>query len=893
MDEEFFPSDISFKKRRLQGACDECKKRKSRISLGITAIYDGLITYNFAKAIARLCPATYAVTAWRSGPSVHMSGQWQGSTPRGQKTVPSLVKSILSPTKPYIIPENPEQIRQVLTSLAYRIVTLEEQLAERDRDGDFPGSIGQRSPSMMCAYYTPATLTQDGDDDESDTGLAAVLDEDVKKHVKIEHAQMRHFGQSSIVSFVRSALDAQVDKDALGTGSEPGQSKAAAIPQPMSRRPEFWNVHPWQIPIEEPPPHYIFPEEDLLHNLIDLYFTNISPFFPILHRGIFEKCVSQNLHHRDRDFAAVVLVVCATASRTSEDPRVLDDRDEHGRLSAGWKWFRQIRLIKNKFIEPPSVYELQLYCITVYFLSGTSTPEASWVVLGLGVRLAQDMGIHRKPPSDAKPTIESQLWNRAFWVLIAIDVVMSTFLGRPRATHTDDFDLPLPIECDDEYWETEDPEMAFKQPPGKPCTMSYWVSFLKLLDIVGFSQRTIYAVRKTDMWTRMGMSGPEWTEKIVAELDSALNAWVDTIPGHLKWNPTHPSQTHFLQSTILYMTYYWVQLLVHKSFLNPHPNAKVGFPSMTICANAARLAIHLAEVFQKQGRGGAVWMFPTVMHAVYSSGIVLYVNTGKGKKAGNGNSEAVADVQKCIQILSKYEKISQVAGRFCDILNDLFSVSASISESTNDSSLPASLSRSRKRPDSRRRAEEEDEEGRRNREGEGEEREEEGERRPPSAGSSAGPRAAWRPMASSKRATSGFTSSGTPHFDPAHSPSRPFSSQSQSQFALPISTAELGVGSLNLPFPYPNQYDQQHQQYSYEAAQFDQIAAGLGVGGGGGGGGGVEGQTNYRSRFMADALATAFGDAGHEGEGFPSAHSNPGAGTSAGAWNDWSFLMDS
>ena len=117
------------------------------------------------------------------------------------------------------------------------------------------------------------------------------------------------------------------------------------------------------------------------------------------------------------------------------------------------------------------------------------------------------------------------------------------------------FDAPLPIECEDEYWETEDPEQTFRQPPGEPCTTSYWITFMKLLDIIGFAQQTLvrssassslvdrppthptppqYAVRKTDMWTRMGMTGREWNEKIVAELDSALNAWVDTIPEHRK-----------------------------------------------------------------------------------------------------------------------------------------------------------------------------------------------------------------------------------------------------------------------------------------------------------------------------------------------------------------------
>ncbi|KAL0574794.1 Gypsy retrotransposon integrase-like protein 1 [Marasmius crinis-equi] len=786
--------DIPLKKRRLQGACDECKKRKIKCD---SASMPGNVCSN-CLAFRTKCTRVMAAAKKKRGPPA--------GTPRGQKTVPVLVKAILSTTKPYVIPEDPDQLRQILTSLASRIVSLEEQLSQAERDAD-DSSAGQKSPSMMDAYYTPAVLPHD--DDEA---LPIVREEEVIKHVKIDHAHTRHFGLSSTLNLVVSALDAKVDKDVVEDrdGSSSGKRKSVpvtvGIQRPVAKRHEFWGVHSWQIPIEDPFTQYVFPPEDLMHDLIDLYFTHVNPFFPILHRGIFERSVAESLHHWDRCFAAVVLA------------------------------------------------------IAVYFVNGTSTPEASWVLLGLGVRYAQDLGIHRKLPGDAKPTVESQLQNRAFWGLIAIDVVMSVFLGRPRATHTDDFDLPLPIECDDEFWGTEDPEMAFKQPPGKPCTMSFWVSFLKLLDIVGFAQRTIYAVRKTDMWTRMGISGPEWTKKIVAELDSALNAWVDTIPDHLKWNPSN-SQTHtqlfFHQSTMLYMTYYWVQLLVHKPFLGLSQE-DVGFPSMTICTNAARLAVHLAEVHQRRtgagSSGGHVWMFPTVM-------IVLYVNTGKGEKT----SDTVGDVRKCIRILRRYEITSQVAGRFCDILNDLFST-----DTTADEVLTTNLRR-RGRPD-------EEDEG---------EEEEEG---PPVPSESLARPTSLRPIASSSRVSGelyleqgGDTDVGAAPELQSH---QPF--QSQSQFTLPISTAELGSSDFNFPFHETNttpglgyssqlEYDQsqlpQQQQhtyydpYFYTDADMTQFSGFAGSASASGvdidGGVGVEGQYDYyNSRFMADALATSFAGVG-------------------------------
>lgn len=88
------------------------------------------------------------------------------------------------------------------------------------------------------------------------------------------------------------------------------------------------------------------------------------------------------------------------------------------------------------------------------------------------------------------------------------DIFASTLLGRPRSMSQNEcvstdcsnhswemipfsFDADLPIDCDDEYWEQGDPELAFEQPPGKPSTMSYWTCYLKLANILGLTLHTI------------------------------------------------------------------------------------------------------------------------------------------------------------------------------------------------------------------------------------------------------------------------------------------------------------------------------------------------------------------------------------------------------------------
>lgn len=53
------------------------------------------------------------------------------------------------------------------------------------------------------------------------------------------------------------------------------------------------------------------------------------------------------------------------------------------------------------------------------------------------------------------------------------------------------FDLDYPIECDDEYWVVDDPQQAFKQPPGKPAMVVHFIQSLKLTEIHTRALRTI------------------------------------------------------------------------------------------------------------------------------------------------------------------------------------------------------------------------------------------------------------------------------------------------------------------------------------------------------------------------------------------------------------------
>jgi hypothetical protein len=107
---------------------------------------------------------------------------------------------------------------------------------------------------------------------------------------------------------------------------------------------------------------YLFPDPDLLHDLIHHYFTEHNIYAPILHRPSFESDVAEGLHLRDNGFGAVVLLVCAIGSRYVDDPRVLLEGSSS--YSAGWPLYNQVHMVRKSSLVPPRLYDVQQFAVS-------------------------------------------------------------------------------------------------------------------------------------------------------------------------------------------------------------------------------------------------------------------------------------------------------------------------------------------------------------------------------------------------------------------------------------------------------------------------------------------------------------------------------------------------
>ena len=115
-------------------------------------------------------------------------------------------------------------------------------------------------------------------------------------------------------------------------------------------------------------------------------------------------------------------------------------------------------------------------------------------------------------------------------------------------------DLDLPIEVDDEYWENDDPELAFRQPEGKPAVVSCFIHWIKLSHIIAYALKTLvcsaiwgssdvppdHAPNPHSQYTpsrakaALGLTGADWKEQTVQKLNDALLKWLEELPPHCK-----------------------------------------------------------------------------------------------------------------------------------------------------------------------------------------------------------------------------------------------------------------------------------------------------------------------------------------------------------------------
>ncbi|KAM5544144.1 hypothetical protein V8D89_002193 [Ganoderma adspersum] len=446
----------AFKKRKLQRACDYCRRKKS----------DGpeMPNNRCSNCMERRAECTYVQGPVRAEFADMYVEDLEGRLERMEKVISTLVPDTdvakeLDAQHPNI---HPNQSLGVPSERAH---------ASASHAGEPPCT----SP-FTIAPPSPASPHNGVPSEDEEAELDEDLTEAMRK-LSMRSQPSRYHGKSSGLVFIRSALALK-----QSTGSRPDLNKDGRHPVSATHSPPLLLLHhliEYDFPVFE---ESAFPPPDLLDALVDLYFCHMNIHFPLLHEPTFKAAVKAGQHLRDGGFGATVLLACALGARSTHDPRVLLPGSGHPH-TAGWAWFGRVEQARRLSFAPAKLHDLQVYALMALFLYGSNAPGGPWAVVGAGVRAALEVGVHRKRMYSPTPNVQEELWRRAFWILVLLEWMMGYSFGRPCSIHDEDFDLVLPSECDDEYWLTPEGEPLFKQPAGEPSKVSGFVLTRSMLGL--------------------------------------------------------------------------------------------------------------------------------------------------------------------------------------------------------------------------------------------------------------------------------------------------------------------------------------------------------------------------------------------------------------------------
>ncbi|KAH9855268.1 fungal-specific transcription factor domain-containing protein [Lenzites betulinus] len=353
--------------------------------------------------------------------------------------------------------------------------------AEKDSD---VSKVAQSAAATYLGYRSQAVLHDSSDSDEQEVtfsegrrltsrGLESSSEQKPNIH------QLRFQGKSSSLNLISTTMELiQRELAAMHISESDAppsdQTKSSSVHHPRvfcklnPEASELYSLLPWEkrlgpgIDMAAVSDNLLaaFPPDDLAEELIRLFFLREHVTFPLLHRPTFERQWRDKLYLRDGWFASVCMAVFGLASRWTTDPRVLSRGDQSEPEGSGtgvalaslpgWQYVSVTIMASAAITErqsglliPPELCEIQTLVLLSQYLRGTEGADTAWFWLSVGVVKTQDMGLHRRQTYGRTPTIEDELWKRAYWHLVALDRFGSMLLGKPYFAREEEWVLHI------------------------------------------------------------------------------------------------------------------------------------------------------------------------------------------------------------------------------------------------------------------------------------------------------------------------------------------------------------------------------------------------------------------------------------------------------------------
>ncbi|CAO3686008.1 hypothetical protein CU097_006789 [Rhizopus azygosporus] len=195
--------------------------------------------------------------------------------------------------------------------------------------------------------------------------------------------------------------------------------------------------------INAPPPVPSLSMNDQLY-LLDIYYANINPYYPLLNKK--EMTDQLYLINRHKPTYLSPLFFYALFARASSFVQDRFNDESKSFEQIGNECLQYAIYLRPFYQDRPRVSTVLALVILANHMEQTKLPEnltQAWLWSGEAFRLSLDLGIHRSMIS-AEEDMHGQLCIRAFWLAFITDCTISMAYGRPCSTEEKVFDVSPP-----------------------------------------------------------------------------------------------------------------------------------------------------------------------------------------------------------------------------------------------------------------------------------------------------------------------------------------------------------------------------------------------------------------------------------------------------------------
>ncbi|KAK0642796.1 Thiamine repressible genes regulatory protein thi1 [Lasiodiplodia hormozganensis] len=322
---------------------------------------------------------------------------------------------------------------------------------------------------------------------------------------------------------------------------------------------------------------FTLPPDEEVRRLMNMYFSNTGILFPYIHEGTFrqkyEEMKRKGPSSVQKTWLSLLNVMLAFAISTSHGQ---ESSFVNRQKDSDIFYRRSIALCKEQMFRASNLETVQLQLLTSQYLQGSHKSLQTWMVHGVAVKGALQLGLHCQNASAAFTPIEKEFRKRTWYGCILLDRTLSMTFGRPPSIPEEYIKIDLPA-----------PEPPLTNTAGvvdhhsKAISLMFFKATISLYSILN---QTITRCYDSNLGYSTGPVPITKTVHHVFALETQLQDWKSCLPADLHYHapksppntttpasplPTASSTTliHTRAATVLILRFLNLRILVHRPIL--------------------------------------------------------------------------------------------------------------------------------------------------------------------------------------------------------------------------------------------------------------------------------------------------------------------------------------